>query len=43
VHDWALLLRFRTQGGRKVARLLLGDELPAETLSRLRARLSVSA
>ncbi len=43
VHDWALLLRFRTQGGRKVARLLLGDELPAESLSRLRARLSVSA
>ncbi len=38
--DW-LLLRFRTERGRRVTRLLMGDEAGAEPLRRLRARLSV--
>lgn len=42
VHSWALLLRFRLKNGGSVSRLILGDELGAEQLRVLRARLSVN-
>ncbi len=38
--DW-LVLRFETERGRCVTRLLMGDDAGAEPLRRLRARLSV--
>ena len=39
VHDRLLVLNFRLPDGEKRARALLGDELEAEPLRRLRARL----
>lgn len=42
VHHRLLLLRFRLDSGGYVTRLLLGDEVDAESLRRLRARLSAS-
>lgn len=43
VHRRLLLLRFRSADGRRLTRLIAGDELDAEPLRRLRARLSVAA
>lgn len=40
VHGPWLVLRVRLQDGATATRVLLGDELPAETMRRLRARLS---
>lgn len=42
VHHRLLLLRFRLKTGGSATRLLLGDEVDAESLRRLRARLSAS-
>lgn len=39
VHPRLLLLNFRTEAGQRRTRALLGDELEAEQLRRLRARL----
>lgn len=39
VHDRLLVLNFRLPGGERRSRALLGDELEAEPLRRLRARL----
>ena len=40
-HPYALLLRYAIQGGGLRSRLIAGDECDAESLRRLRARLSV--
>jgi toxin CptA len=40
VHPSLLLLRLRTPDRRSVSRLILGDEMDAESLRRLRARLT---
>lgn len=41
VHDRLLVLNFRLQDGERRTRALLGDELDAEPLRRLRARLAL--
>ncbi|MGH8456066.1 MAG: protein YgfX [Stenotrophobium sp.] len=41
VHPKLLVLNFRLKSGRRRTRLLLGDELDADLLRRLRARLAV--
>jgi toxin CptA len=39
VQSWIIVLNFRLKSGRKRSRVLLGDELPADAMRRLRARL----
>lgn len=39
VQSWILILNFRTGEGRRYTRILFGDDLPADALRRLRARL----
>lgn len=43
VHNALLVLNFRLQNGRRRTRVLLGDEIDAEQMRQLRARLSVAA
>ena len=42
VQSWIIALNFRLENGRKRTRVLLGDELEADALRRLRARLLAS-
>lgn len=42
VHPAVLVLNFRLRTGARKTRIVLGDELPAESLRRLRARLLTS-
>lgn len=43
LHPRILILRFRLDSGRRVSRLILGDEAPEGPLRRLRARLAIGA
>ena len=42
VQSWIIVLNFRLKSGRRRSRVLVGDELDADTLRRLRARLLAS-
>jgi toxin CptA len=42
VQSWIIVLNFRLKSGRRRSRVLVGDELEADTLRRLRARLLAS-